>query len=88
MLESLVESRLALQLAFVLLAGELAFVLWRGRRRGRRFMWAGAANILAGGFLLVAVYAALTGGMTRVVALGVLFGGLAHLADSLLRWRR
>lgn len=88
MLAGLIDSGWALYLALVILCVEAAIYLMAGAQRGRRFVMTGLANIAAGGFLLLALNAALNEASGRTVAVFLLAGGLCHLADALLRFRR
>lgn len=73
----------------LLIAAEAAalLLLWRLRRRGLP-----PAELLAvlgaGGALVLALRAALTGGAWPLLALALAAAGVAHLADLWLRWRR
>jgi sugar phosphate permease len=74
----------------ILAAVAVEFVLlmaWLSRRRrgGPRQVAALAANLLAGGFLLLAVRAALAGAQTYWIAAALAAALIAHVADLVAR---
>jgi len=83
--EALVQDGTVTIFAISFLAMEaLALVLLVGRRQILPIL----ANGLAGLFLILALHAALTGGTITAVSTWLGLGGLAHIADLVLRLRR
>ena len=73
----------------VLMLVEGAVLAWWHARTGRGIAPRQLAGLLpAGGFLLLAVRAALTGEAWPWCAGFLLLGLVAHLADLVVRWRR
>lgn len=74
--------------ALAILIVELALVVGIAIRNGRRPDASLIANGLSGLFLILALRAALIGQGSGPIALFLGLGGLAHLADLVLRRRR
>jgi len=87
-MEDLLSSGRVAEAILGLMASEGLALLALRRRLGRGPSPAAiAASLLAGGFLLLALRAALTGAAWPWLAIWLLAALLAHVADLLLRWR-
>jgi hypothetical protein len=78
-----------IDLILVLMAIEGLALWWLYRRTGLGIapgrLW---PNLLAGGFLMLALRAALTGSGSVAIASWLLLGLIGHLVDLALRWPR
>ena len=78
-----------IDLILLLMVVEAAVLALHNRRTGRGLPVRQVVTVLlAGGFLMLALRAALTGAAWSSVALFLGLGLLAHLADLAGRWRR
>ena len=82
--EALVQDGTVTILAISFLAVEALALVLLARRQVLPIL----ANGLAGLFLILALHAALTGGTITAVSTWLGLGGLAHIADLVLRLRR
>ncbi len=84
----LVRSGRIVDIALMLLALELALLAWLRSRSGRAVLDIGLlAHLAAGGFLLLALRAALTGSSWETIAAWLSGGLVAHLVDIGARLR-
>jgi len=88
MLDTIVLDGTVALIAIAVLCLELSFIFGFSMWRGERPSGSMVANGLSGLFLILALRAALVGQGSGPVALFLGLGGLAHLADILMRQRR
>jgi hypothetical protein len=86
MLDALVSDGTVASLAIAVLALEAVVLVFLVQRRSSFAPL--VANLLSGLFLILALRAALVGDGAGVVALFLGLGGVAHISDVVLRFRR
>lgn len=88
-MQDLFASGRIVDLILLLMVAEAAMLVLHNRRTGRGLPARQAVTVLmAGGFLMLALRASLTGESWSAVALFLGLGLIAHLADLAGRWRR
>lgn len=88
-LQALIESGRLIDAIFALMALEAAALAINRARTGQGpTLIQTLSNLAAGGFILLALRTALTGGDWRMIAGCLVASLIAHIADVTLRWPR